>query len=267
MTGAMAIEATISLRMDASPLVGRERIRLLQAVAREGSISAGARAVGISYKAAWDALDAMANLFGQPLLETRAGGATGGGAQLTQAGVKLIEAFHRMEAEMARVLRLIEPELSGTGLTPLNLMSGFLMKTSARNALRGTITRISRDVLSAEVAVQVSGETTIHASVTMESLKELGLVEGREAVVLIKAPFVMVARDEPGLHVSARNCIAGRVLRCEHSPLQAEVVMDIGDGKTLAASITAASAQAIGLAQGSAVRALFDSSHVILAVD
>lgn len=263
----MTLEATIALRTESSSLVGRERIRLLQAVAREGSISAGARAVGISYKAAWDALDAMANLFGQPLLETRAGGAAGGGAQLTQAGVKLIEAFHRMEAELARVLRMIEPELSGTGLTPLNLMSGFLMKTSARNALRGTIARITRDVLSAEVAVQVSGETTIHASLTMESVKELGLVEGREAVVLIKAPFVMLARDEPGLQVSARNSIAGRVLRCEQSPLQAEVVIEIGDGKTIAASITAASATAMGIAPGLPVRALFDASHVILAVD
>ncbi len=263
----MSLEATIALRTQASSQVGRERIHLLQAVAREGSISAGARAVGMSYKAAWDALDAMANLFGQPLLQTRAGGNAGGGAQLTQAGVKLIEAFQRMEAEMARVLRLIEPELSGTGLTPLNLMSGFLMKTSARNALRGTIARINKDVLSAEVAVQVSGETTIYASVTMESVKELGLVEGREAVVLIKAPFVMIARDEPGLRVSARNAIAGTVLRCEQSPLQAEVVVEIGDGKTLAASITAASAQAMEIEPGLCVRALFDSSHVILAVD
>jgi molybdate transport system regulatory protein len=263
----MTIEATIALRSDASALVGRERIRLLQAVAREGSISAGARAVGISYKAAWDALDAMANLFGRPLLETRAGGATGGGAQLTSAGVKVIEAFHRMEGEMARVLRLIEPELAGTGVTPLNLMSGFLMKTSARNALRGTITRIAREVLSAEVSVQVSADTLIHASLTMESVKELGLVEGREAVVLIKAPFVMLALDEPGLQVSARNAVAGRVLRCEQSALQAEVVIDIGDGKTLAASITSASAQAMKIEAGQKVQALFDSHHVILAVD
>ncbi|MGD9847247.1 MAG: winged helix-turn-helix domain-containing protein, partial [Variibacter sp.] len=89
----MAIEAAITLRTEGISGVGRERIRLLQAVAREGSISAGARAAGLTYKATWDALEAMANLFGRPLLETRTGGRQGGGAQLTPTGLRVIEAF------------------------------------------------------------------------------------------------------------------------------------------------------------------------------
>ncbi len=75
----MTIEALVTLKAESLSPVGRERIRLLEAVAREGSISAGARAVGLTYKAAWDALDAMANLFGQPLLETRAAARQGAG--------------------------------------------------------------------------------------------------------------------------------------------------------------------------------------------
>ena len=122
----MAIEATVTLKSDDVAGVGRERIRLLQAVAREGSISAGAKAAGLTYKAAWDALDAMANLFGRPLLETRTGGRAGGGARLTPTGLRVIEAFGRLEAEMTRVLRVLEPDLAGSGISPLNLVSGFL---------------------------------------------------------------------------------------------------------------------------------------------
>ena len=151
----MSLEALVSLTSEHARAVGRDRIRLLEAVARGGSITVGAKAIGITYKAAWDALDAMANLFGQPLLVTRAGGKAGGGATLTATGVRIIEAFHRLEAEMARVLRKLEPDLAGTGITRLNLVSGFLMKTSARNALRGTITA---DAITAEVA------TTLRAS-------------------------------------------------------------------------------------------------------
>ncbi len=136
----MTIEAAVTLKGASFPGVGRDRIRLLQAVAREGSITAGAKAVGLTYKAAWDALDAMANLFGQPLLETRTGGRAGGGARLTPVGTKVIEAFGRMEAELARVVREVEPGLAGSGISPLNLFSGFFMRTSARNVLRGTIT-------------------------------------------------------------------------------------------------------------------------------
>lgn len=263
----MSLEALVSLTSEHARAVGRDRIRLLEAVARGGSITAGAKAIGITYKAAWDALDAMANLFGQPLLVTRAGGKAGGGATLTATGVRIIEAFHRLEAEMARVLRKLEPDLAGTGITPLNLVSGFLMKTSARNALRGTITAIAADAITAEVAVTVSVDTTIYALITNDSVRDLGLCVGRDAVVLIKAPFVMIAPGDVAPAISTRNVLRGTVARCEASTVNAEVVLDIGGGKTIAATISAHSAGALGLAPGKPAFALFDAAHVLLAID
>jgi molybdate transport system regulatory protein len=262
----MPINASITLRRDGSSVNG-DRVRLLEAVAREGSISAGAKAVGITYKAAWDWLDALANLFGQPMLETRTGGRAGGGATLTPAGAKVIEAYRRMEAEMARVVRLIEPDLAGSGISPLNLFSGYFMRTSARNVLRGTIVSIEADALNADVAVAVSSKTTIHATVTAGSLRDLGLVVGREAIVLIKAPFVMIAPGTEPPAVSVANRIAGRVARIELGTVNAEVVLDVGGGKSLAASITARSAEALSLKEGNPAFALFDAGHVVLAID
>ncbi|MDQ0324198.1 molybdate transport system regulatory protein [Rhodopseudomonas julia] len=263
----MEIEALVSLRSSESPAVGRDRIRLLEAVAREGSITAGAKAAGLTYKAAWDALDAMANLFGQPLLEKRTGGRAGGGATLTPTGIKVIDAYHKLEAEMARVVRSLEPHLSGTGISPLNLVSGVLMKTSARNALRGTITQIVSDAVASEVAVKVNEDTTIYAIVTQESLKALGLCVGREAVALIKAPFVIIAPGESAPPLSVRNCVAGTVRRLTPSAVTTEVVLDIGGEKSLAATITAESARSLGLEPGKPACALFDAAHVILAID
>lgn len=263
----MTIEALVTLKAESLSPVGRERIRLLEAVAREGSISAGARAVGLTYKAAWDGLDAMANLFGQPLLETRAGGKAGGGARLTPTGQRVIAAFARLESEMARLVRAVEPDLAGTGISPLNLMSGFLMKTSARNALRGTITHIDSDALTAEVSVKVSDDTVIIALVTRESMTDLGLCPGREAVVLVKAPFVVIAPGDTPPRVSVRNCLRGTIARVETGAIQAEVVLDMGGGKTLAASITARSVETLGLEAGKPAFALVDAAHVILAID
>ena len=263
----MAIEAVVTLMSEDVADVGRERIRLLQAVARAGSISAGAKAAGLTYKAAWDALDAMANLFGRPLLETRTGGKAGGGACLTPTGLRVIEAYHRLEAEMTRVLRVLEPELAGSGISPLHLVSGFLMRTSARNTLRGTIADIRSDTISAEIAVTVSDGTTIYALVTNESVRALGLCVGREAILLIKASFVVIAPGGRAPPTSLRNCLPGVVRRCETSPISTEVVLDIGGGKTVAATITAASAEGLGLAPGQPACALFDAAHVIVAID
>ena len=86
---------------------------------------------------------------------------------------------------MTRVLRGFEPDLAGSGISPFSLFSGFFMRTSARNALRGTITAIRSDTLAAEIAVAVSDDKTIFALITKESLRELGLCVGREAIVLI----------------------------------------------------------------------------------
>jgi molybdate transport system regulatory protein len=263
----MPIEAIVSLTSADAKNVGRDRIRLLEAVAREGSITAGAKAVGLTYKAAWDGLDAMANLFGQPLLATRMGGKSGGGSALTPTGLRVIEAFHRLEAEIARVVRALEPELAGTGISPLNLMSGFLMKTSARNTLRGTVAAIVSDAITAEVAVTVSDNTTIYALITADSMRDLGLCVGREVVVLIKASFVIIVPGEIPPAISARNCVRGTITRCETGAINAEVVLDIGGGKTLAATITSHSAEKLGLEPGKPACALFDASHVLIAID
>lgn len=168
---------------------------------------------------------------------------------------------------MARVVRELEPNLAGSGISPLNLFSGFFMRTSARNALRGKVSGITSDALNAEIAVAVSEDTTIHATVTSESVRDLGLCVGRDAIVLIKAPFVMIAPGSEPPATSARNCVPGIIKRCEISAVNAEIVLDIGGGKSLAASITAHSATVLELAPGKPACALFDAAHVIIAID
>ena len=63
--------------------IGSDRIQLLEAIHRNGSISKAAKVLGLSYKAAWDAVIAMNNLFPSPLVERQTGGKRGGGAVLT----------------------------------------------------------------------------------------------------------------------------------------------------------------------------------------
>lgn len=263
----MPLEASLTFRRDDRPAIGRERIRILEAVAREGSITAAAKAVGLTYKATWDALDAMGNLFGRPLLETRHGGASGGGATLTEAGRQLIGSFSRLEAELERVLRSLEPDLAGTGLAPVEVLTGFLMRTSCRNVLRGTVTRVRGDRLASIVSVRLGTGPVIHALITHDSMTALGLCPGREVVALIKSSFVMVAEPAAAQRLSTRNRVAGTVARCAVEGVAGEVVLDIGAGLTLTAAITAEAIRDLALSPGQPATAVFDESHVILAVD
>ena len=263
----MTVQAHLSFAAPHGSPLGRERIRLLEAVGREGSISAAARAIGVTYKAAWDAIDAMNNLFGRPLVGAQVGGRRGGGASLTPDGLRLIAIFHRLEGELARAFHALEPDLTGTGLTAAGLMWGFFMRTSARNALRGAVAAITDGAVNAEVALAVSEATTLRAIITRDSVRALGLFPGREATALIKSSFVILAPADEARHTSVGNRIEGVVARREDGAVNSEITLDIGDGKTLTAIITLRSAEALGFSPGSPACALIDPAHVILAID
>ena len=89
-------DALLVLRGAGHLPVGRDRIAMLEAVAAHGSITAAAKALGYSYKAVWDGLNAVNNLLPRPALLAQSGGRGGGGAVLTEEGRRLIEAFRRL---------------------------------------------------------------------------------------------------------------------------------------------------------------------------
>src|SRR5579859_2057325 len=136
-----SIEALLTLRGGLGA-VGRERIAMLEAAAEQGSITGAAKALGLSYKAVWDGINAINNLLPQPALVGRAGGAGGGGAELTEEGRKLILAFRRLEEKWSRVSAALLED--GEGIHPDLLLWGIAMKTSARNAFRARVVELKR---------------------------------------------------------------------------------------------------------------------------
>ena len=266
MTGSAPVRAFLQLSRGLDHRVGETRIQLLEAIAEKGSISAAAKVAGLSYKAAWDAVQALNNLFERPLVLARPGGRAGGGASVTPAGEALISAFHQLEAALSQAAARIGEELSKDA--PLNQLAWSLgMKTSARNALRGEVTEIRTGAVNDEVHLKVSGKVTIVAIITHESVEGLGLEPGGSALALIKSNFVILAPGGEPLRTSARNRLDGVVIRHERGAVNDEVVLEIDEGKTLTATITRESADALGVKVGMPAQALIKASHVILAVD
>lgn len=85
--------------------IGPGKADLLEAIARTGSISSAARDLGMSYRRAWLLVDELGKLFKRPILTTAAGGAHGGGAELTDFGRALIAAYRRIEDRAAEAVR------------------------------------------------------------------------------------------------------------------------------------------------------------------
>ena len=88
----------------ADRFLGIGRLELLEHIQATGSISQAAKAMGMSYKKAWDLVASMNAQARQPLVGTQAGGAHGGGAVLTAAGATAVAEFKAMQARFAQFL-------------------------------------------------------------------------------------------------------------------------------------------------------------------
>ncbi|HZU63284.1 MAG TPA: TOBE domain-containing protein [Novosphingobium sp.] len=133
--------------------------------------------------------------------------------------------------------------------------------------LPGIVTAIVHGPINAEVGLLVNDRLVIDALITNSSVEALQLRPGGRAVALIKASFVTLLEDVPGLRLSARNLIGGRVCAVQEGPVESEVVLDIGGGCEMAAIVTTHSLHEMRLEIGSHTLAAFKASHIILAVE
>jgi molybdate transport system regulatory protein len=249
--------------------LGDTRIRLLEAIDQHGSISQAAKHVPLSYKAAWDAVDAMNNLADQPLVERSTGGKHGGGTLLTEHGRKVIGLYRAVEAEYQIALDRIMSQWAdvdtGNVRSFQQLLRRMAMRTSARNQFVCTVSGLREGEVDYEIFLRVDGRKELVAVITRDSAEDLGIEIGMEVVALVKASAVLLHTDE-GLRTSARNHLWGTVLRVVEGPVNAEVVLDLGHGKTVTSVVTSESVSALGLQLGARACAVFKSSSVILSI-
>lgn len=254
---------SVWMTVDGQNLGGSGRMQLLALVGAHGSITHAAKAMGMSYKAAWDAIDSMNNLAGEPLVERVAGGKGGGGTRLTPRGAQLVHNFRLIEAEHQRFIAQLDGQATGLADDYL-FIRRISMHTSARNHFAGTVTRVVHGAVNDEVEIEVRPGLCIVATVTHESVAGLGLAVGAQAFALVKATSIVVVTDAQGARFSARNCLTGQVARITPGAVNDEVVLDLPGGVTVAAIITHGSCEALGLAVGGTATAIFKASSVIV---
>jgi molybdate transport system regulatory protein len=87
--------------LDGEGHIGPGKVELLEHIRALGSIAAAGRAMGMSYRRAWELVDETNRIFGRPVTMRQAGGRRGGGAQLTPLGEAIIAHFRAAEAAIA----------------------------------------------------------------------------------------------------------------------------------------------------------------------
>jgi len=206
-----------------------KRIDILRRIGEAGSISQAARAAGVSYKAAWQALETLSNLAGMPLVTRAVGGSGGGGAVLTGAGKRVLRAADMLGKARAEVLARLDADPLGNSALPG--IAGLTMQTSMRNQLPCTVEQLKPDGAIVRVQLALVDGDVLYARITRESMQLLGLHQGQSVLALCKATAVLVAkRIAPK---EGRNLLHGKVTRASRATNGGEIGLQLSGGLQL----------------------------------
>ena len=221
-----------------------QRIALLQHIVEQGSITAAAKSAGISYKAAWDAIDELNNLAQTPLVERNIGGKGGGGARLSVAGERVLRLYQRLQAMQNQVLDAAED------IQDLDLLGRLMLRTSARNQLHGTVIAILSHGHNDLIQLELPGGLTLRAQITRDSTQRLELVIGSQAVALIKAGWLQLlgATHPPSPEHNDLHGQIEQILHTDNGP--SEVRITLPSGQTLCALTEPQHLETLGLTEG-----------------
>ncbi|CAI8934187.1 Transcriptional regulator ModE [Pseudomonas fluorescens] len=235
-----------------------QRIALLQHIAEQGSITRAAKSAGLSYKAAWDAIDELNNLAQKPLVERIVGGKGGGGARLSNEGERVLRLYQKLQALQAQVLEATEDA------SDLDLLGRLMLRTSARNQLHGKVIAIEPQGRNDLIRLEVAEGVIVAAQITHDSTERLELQIGTEVVALIKAGWLDVLQID-SVETPENNCLSGiieKILDADDGP--SEVRITLPNGLTLCALAEQSHLQASELTCGKPVRVEFSPSKVLL---
>ena len=235
-----------------------QRMALLQHIAEQGSITRAAKSAGLSYKAAWDAIDELNNLAEKPLVERSVGGRGGGGAKLSAEGDRVLRLYQRLQALQAELLNSAEES------SDLALLSRLMLRTSARNQLHGRVDAITRHGRNDLITLQLAGNLSIQAQITHESSERLELDEGTDVFALIKAGWLEVLAPDDDV-TTGHNYLTGiieEVLDAEDGP--SEVRLILPSGQTLCALAEPERLKALGFVAKSLVKVQFSPANVLI---
>ena len=261
----IALDGNLWYQKSDKRYLGGDRISLLEKIDELGSITKAAKAVGISYKTAWDTINLINNLAEKPLVDRLTGGKGGGGTTLTAEGKKVVSQFRIIQEEHRKYLLNLEERLGDTGSLQKFLRS-ISMKVSARNVFAGTVSKIIQGAVNAEVTLDLNGGSPLVATVTNGAVDNLGLKVGQDAYAIIKASSIIIGTDLHDAKVSARNIYCGTISALVEGPVNTEVDVEIGGGNVISAVITHESSKKLELKVGGHACALFKASCVILGV-
>ena len=138
------------------------------------------------------------------------------------------------------------------------------MKISARNQLKGVVKAIAEGAVNGIVTIEIADGKQISATISMSSIKELGLKEGKEAYAIIKSTEMMIADGVQ--KISARNQLNGKITAIEEGAVNGIVKVEIAPDVIVSSTISMNAIKELGLEKGKEVTAVAKATSVMVGI-
>lgn len=185
-------EILLTIKLQQTLFIDPKRVRLLKEIQQCGSINQAAKNAKVSYKSAWDHLEAMNKISPRPLLERNTGGKNGGGTALTTYAERLLQLYDLLERTQEHAFQILQDEAVPLD-SALAATARFSLQSSARNQLFGKVARQRIIDGRCVVEVKVAGlPEPLQVSITTKSSARLKLITEKEVMLMFKAPWVKI---------------------------------------------------------------------------
>ncbi|MFZ7171551.1 TOBE domain-containing protein [Avibacterium avium] len=250
-------EVLLTIKLQQQLFVDPKRIRLLREIAKSGSISQAAKNAKVSYKSAWDHLEAMNSLSPMPLLERNTGGKNGGGTTLTTYAKRLLKLYDLLEQTQQKAFSILQDEQVSLD-SLLSATARFSLQSSARNQFFGTVKSLTQTGNHCAVEIQIPHlDQSITAFITPQSAVRLQLILGKEVMLMIKAPWVKLSREIPQKNCNIFTALLSRINQQNYTR---EAVLTLAEGLECCAILE----EHLSLQQGDNLFCYIDPEQIVL---
>lgn len=257
----MELSSKLTLEMLGQPFLLEKRIELLHAIEEYGSISKAAKAVPMSYKSAWEAVDTMNALSPEPIVCRETGGKDGGGTTITAYGQQLLKNYALLKEEHTRFLTRLS-ELTDIESGSFKTIERLAMQISARNQIQAVVISVESENVNAKIRLKMKSGQELISVITKEAVENLHIEENQTVIAIFKSSTVLLSQSNH--EKSAENRLKGTVTQIDRDIENAKVVVNIGNHDSIVSVIPVSTVEEMGLHEGSAITARVKANDVMV---
>ena len=256
----MELASTLSLEMFGEPFLLEKRIRLLHAIKEHGSISKAAKAVPMSYKSAWEAVDAMNALSPEPIVYRETGGRDGGGTTVTAYGETLLETYAVLKEEHHRFLERLS-QITDLEKGTFKTIGRLGLQISARNQIQAEVLKVEPGEVNARITLLLKSGQRLYSTITEEAVEDLHIEAGQTVTAICKSSNVVLLSQEDD---TFDNCLKGQVVQWEKDRTNIKVVVDIGSHDRVVSVMAVEKMDGMQIQEGMQVHLGIEANNIML---